>query len=116
LVRAAALNSGGKSGVFFRNGYTTSNYYNCSILTHDHNADGWSDGLSINGWNGISFCTGSNTRNERTRINSSGNVRIQNTSPWVDLNLGNVDVGGSSGSLVFGKNKAVEVSGILDRE
>ncbi len=37
-------------------------------------------------------------------INSSGNVGIQNTSPWVDLNLGNVAVGGSSGSLVFGKN------------
>jgi hypothetical protein len=34
----------------------------------------------------------------------NGNVGIQNTSPWVDLNLGNVDVGGSSGSLVFGKN------------
>jgi len=37
-------------------------------------------------------------------FNSSGNVGIKNTSPWVDLNLGNVDVGGSSGSLVFGKN------------
>ena len=34
----------------------------------------------------------------------NGNVGIQNTSPWVDLNLGNVAVGGSSGSLVFGKN------------
>ncbi len=35
-----------------------------------------------------------------------GNVRIKNASPWADLNLGNVDVGGSSGSLrlVFGKN------------
>jgi hypothetical protein len=37
-------------------------------------------------------------------ITDAGNVGIQNTSPWVDLNLGNVDVGGSSGSLVFGKN------------
>ncbi len=82
----------------------------------------------MNGWDGISFCTGSNTRNERMRINHSGNITctgsiscnsislsnacivagnvgIKNASPWVDLNLGNVDVGGSSGSLVFGKKK-----------
>ncbi len=38
------------------------------------------------------------------RISSGGNVGINNTSPWVDLNLGNVGVVGSSGSLVFGKN------------
>ena len=34
----------------------------------------------------------------------AGNVGIKNSAPWVDLNLGNVAVGGSSGSLVFGKN------------
>ncbi len=61
------------------------NNYNCSILTYDHNADGFCDGLSINGWDGISFCTGANTRNEKMRISSDGNVGIQNTSPWVDL-------------------------------
>ena len=38
------------------------------------------------------------------RISSGGNVGINNTSPWVDLNLGNCSVNGSSGSLVFGKN------------
>ncbi len=92
LVRAAALNSGGTSGVFFRNGYTTSNYYNCSILTYDHNADGWSDGLSINGWDGISFCIGSNTRNERMRINNSGNVGIGTNNPREKLDVYNGNV------------------------
>ena len=32
--------------------------------------------VSINGYDGISFCTGSNTRNQRMIINSSGNVSI----------------------------------------
>ena len=36
------------------------------------------DGLSINGWDGISFCTGSNTRLERMRIHNSGNVSVSN--------------------------------------
>jgi len=44
------------------------------------------------GWNAVS------------NVVINGNVGIQNTSPWVDLNLGNVAVSGSSGSLVFGKN------------
>ena len=59
-------------------------------------------GISANTGNNITFSIGNSS--ERMRINSAGNVGIQNTSPWVDLNLGNVDVGGSSGSLVFGKN------------
>jgi hypothetical protein len=57
---------------------------------------------SANTGNNITFSIGNS--GEKMRINSSGNAGIQNTSPWVDLNLGNVDVGGSSGSLVFGKN------------
>jgi hypothetical protein len=81
LVRAAALNSGGTSGVFFRNGYTASNYYNCSILTYDHDVDVCSDGLSINAWDGVSFCTGSNTRNERMRITNGGLIGAANTNP-----------------------------------
>ena len=36
-------------------------------------------------------------------MNTNG-VGIDNSSPWVDLNLGSVAVSGSSGSLVFGKN------------
>jgi hypothetical protein len=76
LVRAAALNSGGTTGVFFSNGITTSNDYTCGILTYDYNTDGWSDGLSINGWDGVSFCAGSHTRNERMRINNYGYVPL----------------------------------------
>ena len=109
---------------FFRSGY---NAYNCSILTYDHLGDGFCDGLSINGWDGISFCTGSNARQERMRITNAGNVSctgsigcvgiyasgtgiignylgVGNAIPWLELNLGNVDVGGSSGSMAFGKN------------
>jgi hypothetical protein len=29
---------------------------------------------------------------------------MNNTSPWARLNLGSVNVGGSSGEIVFGKN------------
>jgi hypothetical protein len=59
-------------------------------------------GISANTGNNILFHIGNG--GEKMRINSAGNVGIQNTSPWVDLNLGNVSVSGSSGSLVFGKN------------
>ena len=37
------------------------------------------NGLSINGWDGISFCTNANTRNERMRIDKDGNVNIGTT-------------------------------------
>jgi hypothetical protein len=40
--------------------------------------------------------------NSRMTIDYNDNVGINNTSPWVDLILGNMDVG-SRGSLVFGK-------------
>jgi hypothetical protein len=110
--------------ICFRAGYTD---YNCSILTYDHNGDGFSDGISINAWDGISFCTGSNGRQERMRITNAGNVSctgsisctgiyasgtgiignylgVGNATPWLELNLGDVSVGGSSGSMAFGKN------------
>jgi hypothetical protein len=67
------------------------NNYNCSILTYDHNTDEWSDGLSINGYDGVSICTGSNTRNERMRITSNGSVGIGNSSPCAPLNIGSLD-------------------------
>ena len=35
---------------------------------------------------------------------NNGNVGINNTSPWLELNLGDVSVAGSSGSIAFGKN------------
>ena len=79
LIRAFGTNNGGTSGIFFRNGFSTGNYYNCSILTFDHDNNTFTDGLSINAFDGISFCTGANTRQERMRIDASGNVNIGTT-------------------------------------
>jgi hypothetical protein len=83
-LNAADFSTGGTKGIIFRSGYDTpnNNNYNCSILTYDHDANGFCDGLSINGWDGISFCTGANTRNERMRITSGGNL-ILPADKWV---------------------------------
>jgi hypothetical protein len=77
-INAAEWSSSGSKGLIFRSGYDVpnNNNYNCSILTYDHLGDGFRDGLSINGWDGISFCPGSNTRAERVRITNGGRVRI----------------------------------------
>jgi hypothetical protein len=68
---------------YFRNGYSTSGYYNCNY----HNADTFSDGFSINSYDGIRFCTGSNARQERMRINFDGNVGMGTTTPNALLTL-----------------------------
>ena len=87
LLRTALATSGGTGGIFFRNGYTSTSVYNCSILTYDHNADTFCDGISINGYDGVSICTGLNTRQERMRINVSGNVGIGTTDPQTKLEI-----------------------------
>ena len=77
-----AFNTSGDHGIFFRRGFhSTNSPYNVSILAHDHSGAN-KDGLSINAYDGISFCTGSNTRNQRVLINESGKflVGIHTTS------------------------------------
>lgn len=68
-----------ETGIVFRNGIdSTSLIYNCSIISYDHRSTSTNlaDGISINGYSGVSICTGSNTRQERFRIDQSGNVYI----------------------------------------
>ena len=68
-----AFSQGSETGIFFREGFTAANKYNLSILAYDHdNAGASPDGLSINSSEAISFCTGSNTRNERMRVTGTG--------------------------------------------
>ena len=86
-----AFNTSGDHGIFFRRGFNpTSSPYNLSILAYDHSGSS-KDGLSINGYDGISFCTGSNTRAERLRITSSGKVNIGDTQ--MSQNILNIEDG-----------------------
>jgi hypothetical protein len=62
-------------------GLTASEIHNLSIYAYDHSGDTNADGLSINAYDGISFCTGANSRQERGRIDGSGNAGIGTTSP-----------------------------------
>ncbi|MEC8552099.1 MAG: hypothetical protein VXY93_16500, partial [Pseudomonadota bacterium] len=74
-----AFNTSGDHGIFFRAGFIPSNNpYNVSILAYDHSGSS-KDGLSVNAYDGISFCTGSNTRNERARIDLNGRLLINHT-------------------------------------
>ena len=80
-----AFNQGDEEGIFFREGFSSVNKYNVSIMAKDHNGSS-ADGLSINGYDGISFCTGSNSRNEVMRIvggsgSDVGNVGIGEIDP-----------------------------------
>lgn len=83
----------GGAGIFFRREFIGSENYNCSIVNHDL-GDGSADGISINGFGGVSFCTGSNSRLERVRITSAGNVGVGTTGPlakshiWGSTNTG----------------------------
>ncbi len=78
----------GGSGIFFRDGFT----YNCSITAEDHNGAA-ADGICISGYDGISFSTGSNSKNEVVRITGGssniGRVGIGTTTPSYKLHVVN---------------------------
>jgi hypothetical protein len=94
VINAADWGPNASKGLIFRSGYDVpnDNNYNCSVLTYDHNGGGFNNGLSINAWHGISFCTGSNRKAERMRISNGGRVGVANTNPQSMLHLGNCEV------------------------
>ena len=75
-------------GLFFRKGFSNTNKYNLGILLYDHNSGGISpDGITIAAYDGVSFSTGSNSRNERMRINWAGDVGIGTKYPKSKLDV-----------------------------
>ena len=104
-LRVATSGSGEGGGIFFRAGTAYSDSasagskYNGSIIAYAH--DSYKDGLSINGYDGVSICTGSNTRNERMRVAQNGSVGINTTAPLSHAKLhvnGNVFIGINPGA------------------
>ena len=111
-----------EEGIFFRSGFSSTNKYNVSIMAKDHNGSS-ADGISINGYDGISFCTGSNTRNEVVRItggtSNTGDVLIGTLVNPVGTGLAvNAAINTSSTTAIeiqqstSGANKAAAALGI----
>ena len=93
-------NSSGGGDVFnFRTVLGDAQKY-MSISSYDHatNGTGSADGLSINGKDGVSIATGTDsTRTERLRVDASGNVGIGTSSPTRQLHVS----GGSTDTVLL---------------
>ena len=112
-----AFGSTGDNGIFFRKDYINadSSSYNLSILAYDHantGSDFHKDGLSINAYDGISFCTGSNTRDEKLRITSDGKVGIGTTIPGYNLDIKDGTSGRVAIDVTGGSDAAIWMDGM----
>ena len=93
----------GNSNSFLGNLRINGTDYGNTLYQNTVNYDiGISTNVSSTSGGNIKFNTRAVTR--MVIDGATGSVGIGNNTPWVDLNLGDVSVGGSSGSLVFGKN------------
>tara|TARA_R110000796_G_scaffold46044_3_gene111443 strand:+ start:3177 stop:5639 length:2463 start_codon:yes stop_codon:yes gene_type:complete len=96
--------TGGGNVLNFRPSLGDANKYNLSISSYDHSGNGVgpADGLSLNGFDGVSISTGSNTtRQERMRITEDGSVGIGTSSPsYTAAGRGNLNIAGSSGAML----------------
>jgi hypothetical protein len=119
LFRTGGLSSNIGGVLNFRPGLgqTASDIFNLSICAYDHSGDANADGLSINASDGISFCTGSNSRQERARIDSSGNMMWNGTNTTTQNgNVGYVYkfFGGANNAIIPLESTGTNRYGVLE--
>jgi hypothetical protein len=76
IFRGSTSGTGGVLNFRPSLGTDVNTIHNLSITAYDHSGDNNTDGLSINGYDGVSFCTGSNGRSERMRITQDGSILL----------------------------------------
>ena len=95
----------GNSTLYLATPFTSGSAYKCALIAQGMSSYSRSKlHFCLNNVADNSYTQNASISSSRMTIDYNGNVGINNTSPWVDLNLGNVDVGGTSGTIVFGKN------------